>query len=74
MSDEEVISLVKAGKVATYALEKVLGGAEGARSFISQIAEEGRLLENDERNVRLERAVKVRRGLLRQSSSCCCFI
>lgn len=52
LTDEEMVTLVKSGKIAAYALEKVLGG--GIESD----------LPTEKRNEKLERAVAIRRGVL----------
>lgn len=54
-SDASLIALVKAGKLPSYALEKSLGGLDLSKS-------------KAERNELLERAVRIRRGVLRMFS------
>lgn len=61
LTNEEVVTLVKSGKVAAYALEKVLGG--GVESP----------LPTEQRNEKLERAVAIRRGVLCRFSTLPCI-
>ena len=67
MTDQEVVMLGEKGKIAGYALEKVLNGGS---AYLASLKEDGEYPEEgvNYANMDLERAVRIRRGLVAAQS------